>query len=536
MSPQQYIGGGSEPAPASSTTSQRISALVSAARGASTTSPASQHRNAAIVNDSAAASESASVPGPSAVKPARVQAPPGSANSTRRASSGQSRGRGKGKSAASPRAKATSATSSPAKKGKKKSGPKVNTESAPESTPSESPQAAPASSGSARVPWDGDAGGPGQQTSLDVLLEWLSEPDNFARLKGKDGSTRASCCSEISRLISSAGTKCARTADSVSDKITRVIAQFNELDRWLGETGQGLLDAAAAEEDPVSATAKAEANIQSWMNKTCPFYETLLPVLVDRASVRPRISFGTGDEHDPAVELLSQPRPPREVQYDDFEPDEQPLCGWQESDSEQRDTDANLSGTATTETALFTPAPKAAKEPAAKEPEALRAAKAVNKTEIKKKPGTASGSDSGHALGSAKSTSSSKRMSSFEANFDARGDKRLRMDTKAKDFEMRTLAFKEVAQRASSLTGEGLTRGEAFAAATQEFQTFMNTMSSGLLDADADEQNGSHSKGSKASKSAPDASKKKQKQRAIDPSDDDDLIALESDDFSDDFD
>ncbi|KAL9935722.1 hypothetical protein V8E36_005299 [Tilletia maclaganii] len=127
-------------------------------------------------------------------------------------------------------------------------------------------------------------------------------------------------------------------------------------------------------------------------------------------------------------------------------------------------------------------------------------------------------------------------MSSFEANFDARGDKRLRMDTKAKDFEMRTLAFKEVAQRASSLTGEGLTRGEAFAAATQEFQKFMNTMSSGLLDADADEQSGSHSKGSKASKLAPDASKKKQKQRAIDLSDDDDLIALESGDFSDDFD
>ncbi|KAL9937240.1 hypothetical protein V8E36_003649 [Tilletia maclaganii] len=535
MSPQQSIGSGSEPDPiadpaSSARTNTSISALVASARSAHpqrthvpvhASAPETQ---LSAGNDGGVNAPVASAHGPSAPKPkprrSASGAGAGQGNKAKFSSSGKVNTSARKPTDAAPAKAASKGSSVRNKKNSSSNGPAATkgTASGVEESAAEAGQPeAPTSSG--RVAWDSDAGGPGQQTSLDVLLEWLSDPDNYARLKGKDGCTRVSCCAEISGLIAQAGTKASRSVACISDKITRVVTQFNELELWLSETGQGLLDTAQAEPESKrpEAVAAAETSIKRWIEKTCPFYETLLPVLKDRASVRPGISFGTGDTDDVAVDLL---RARKELQYDAFEPGEMPLSGWDQTQSDQSQRDAASASTAAPTTAAASSTSSASGQPDQTKstdpsPSASGTALEATKTpQTKEMPLAGATSGSGRVIGGGTKPTKTKRMSAFESNFDARGDKRLRVDAKAKDFEMKTLAFEKVTNRASNLASVGgMSRKEAFATASQEFQTFMSSTGFSLLDDGEEEATGDARRaGSREKKPR----KSKGKARAID--------------------
>ncbi|KAK0519240.1 hypothetical protein OC835_007591 [Tilletia horrida] len=85
-------------------------------------------------------------------------------------------------------------------------------------------------------------------------------------------------------------------------KVRKLIDQVTEVERFLNETGQGLM--ADAREKGEEAEKLQETSLMAAVRKICPYYDVLLPVLKDRASVNPAFSHSTGDQDDPALAFL----------------------------------------------------------------------------------------------------------------------------------------------------------------------------------------------------------------------------------------
>ena len=84
---------------------------------------------------------------------------------------------------------------------------------------------------------DGLEGGP---SSMDILLEWITFDNNYARWKGDaDGASKQTLCCEIVGLMKEAGIHHRNAAD-VRTKISSLQTAYNKARDWLEHTGEGI--------------------------------------------------------------------------------------------------------------------------------------------------------------------------------------------------------------------------------------------------------------------------------------------------------
>ncbi|KAL7747508.1 hypothetical protein RI367_007100 [Sorochytrium milnesiophthora] len=126
--------------------------------------------------------------------------------------------------------------------------------------------------------WTKDAVTPGN-SSMDVLLEWMTSADNYSRWRGgaaQKGVRKEQICSEIVALMREKG----RDNDDVRHKIGDLERAYRKAADWLRQTGQGIL-----EQDP-----DAEATIEQAMRKRCTYYYQLDPLMRDLPSTQPLLT------------------------------------------------------------------------------------------------------------------------------------------------------------------------------------------------------------------------------------------------------
>ena len=96
---------------------------------------------------------------------------------------------------------------------------------------------------SANIPWDRDGadGVKDPNNSEAILVEWLSDFENFKKWKGDDvsGKTKTVICGEIADLINSKNVRKKRTAEMVKAKINTMLSLHKKAADWAANTGQG---------------------------------------------------------------------------------------------------------------------------------------------------------------------------------------------------------------------------------------------------------------------------------------------------------
>jgi hypothetical protein len=125
---------------------------------------------------------------------------------------------------------------------------------------------------------DGANGPDDPANSERILLDWILEPGNYAKYRGKGnkGTTKVQFCQRIATKINSGGVKVQRDQKQVINKIKHMEDTFRRAyDFSNTETGAGLMEEGTFEEE---------------VHKICPYYSDLLDIMSDRASAKPKAS------------------------------------------------------------------------------------------------------------------------------------------------------------------------------------------------------------------------------------------------------
>lgn len=87
--------------------------------------------------------------------------------------------------------------------------------------------------------WDAD-GVDGGKCSIDVLLDWITNPRNYQRWKGGGSrETKETLCGEIVSLLNQNGITSRKKAD-VRTKVQELINDYAKATDWLHRTGEGI--------------------------------------------------------------------------------------------------------------------------------------------------------------------------------------------------------------------------------------------------------------------------------------------------------
>jgi hypothetical protein len=119
--------------------------------------------------------------------------------------------------------------------------------------------------------WNND-GVDGGKSSIDIVLEWISEPRNFSRWKGGvSKETKDSLCSEILAIMREAGIS-ARNKGDIRTKIQEIINDYNKASDWLRRTGEGIM-----QEDSPNASRTIEGISSLYASfPSVPFHHMLI--------------------------------------------------------------------------------------------------------------------------------------------------------------------------------------------------------------------------------------------------------------------
>ncbi|KAE8237282.1 hypothetical protein A4X03_0g9170, partial [Tilletia caries] len=131
------------------------------------------------------------------------------------------------------------------------SGLTLSSTNAAESTQSTSvPASAKAKAkGDPQPQWKNDALGPGCPSSHTIVLNWLNESSNYERWKGSEGDTQTALASDIQQEIIQNKCRAERSVATIVEKIKAMEKAFRAANDWRLQTGQGILDDAAAQDD-----------------------------------------------------------------------------------------------------------------------------------------------------------------------------------------------------------------------------------------------------------------------------------------------
>ncbi|WAQ83445.1 hypothetical protein PtA15_3A816 [Puccinia triticina] len=108
------------------------------------------------------------------------------------------------------------------------------------------------------VPWDRD-GVDGGNSSMDIVLEWLSSDSNYQQWRGdlEEGKTKKSLCSEILQIMIVSG-----ITHRITQKISDLQSLYNTARDWKRNTGAGIL-----ESDAVNGVKTVEVGRSSTKNR-----------------------------------------------------------------------------------------------------------------------------------------------------------------------------------------------------------------------------------------------------------------------------
>ena len=118
-------------------------------------------------------------------------------------------------------------------------------------------------SGGGRLTWTNDAKDETPNvTSQQVVINWLTDEDNYIKFRGKDQKfTKKHYCEIIAIKINHL-TKSTRTDAQVLTKIASMEDSWRSCNDWINNTGQGVL------KNPEEGQAAFDAVVA----KRCPFY------------------------------------------------------------------------------------------------------------------------------------------------------------------------------------------------------------------------------------------------------------------------
>ena len=131
--------------------------------------------------------------------------------------------------------------------------------------------------GVSSVSWhnDGKNGVDDPNSSLKILLDWLTVPENFQKYRGdnKTGLAKSRICSNLAKAMNDAGVRNPRDGPSVRAKIGRMEAAFKKAHDWAGNTGVGVLE------------SEGDDSFNAALLRYCPQYFILLPLMANRSSI-----------------------------------------------------------------------------------------------------------------------------------------------------------------------------------------------------------------------------------------------------------
>jgi hypothetical protein len=151
-----------------------------------------------------------------------------------------------------------------------------------------------------RLLWgrDGKNGENDPNSSEAILLNWLTEADNYNRYRGKgnEGETKIEFCQDVANIINAAGVVKNRSADDVKKKIETLEKQMRKAAEWASQTGAGLMESG-------NQTA-----FRDYITKICEHYYILEPVWGDRVGLLPeQTSDSIFDENGAIVVHIRDP-------------------------------------------------------------------------------------------------------------------------------------------------------------------------------------------------------------------------------------
>jgi hypothetical protein len=132
-------------------------------------------------------------------------------------------------------------------------------------------------------------GGP---SSLDVLVEWMTEEGNYNRYKGgpgQKGENRNTILGQIELLMKNNFLE-HRKKDSIGAKISNIEGQFRDVYSFLNKTGQGLGNGTAVGDEA--------DNLKATMLKICPLYYKLKDIMQDRPTLNAKVTTSSLDSYE----------------------------------------------------------------------------------------------------------------------------------------------------------------------------------------------------------------------------------------------
>ncbi|KAK0560408.1 hypothetical protein OC861_006289 [Tilletia horrida] len=330
-----------------------------------------------------------------------------------------------------------------------------------------------------RYNWDNDAAEPGLQTSLSVLLSWLTDANNYEKYMGANGKNPTKCAREIQSLVEEAGCRGKRKAWAIIEKVIRTLkSQFIAAEKWLDETGKGRLEEAQDQGEVRYGAVKTA--VMAKVYQICPNYDALCSVFKDRAGVNPAFSHSTGDASDPAAAAVQRLAAGAQSQATVDQTGSSPEVfypGWENSqdgeDRQEEGLDEEPTAGPPSQPSLTQSAPFLGDGTSGSTTGSLP--RGLLQTS-NASPGSSQGTGLvGRAKRAAAKAKGSKRMSAIEKGINERGNKRLKLERKVKQKELAGQAFQHITTRAQFLQEHGQTSSAAFKQATKEYKTHMKT-------------------------------------------------------------
>lgn len=136
--------------------------------------------------------------------------------------------------------------------------------------------------GRERKLWETDRVSIDGKSSLDVLLAWVTKHGNYDRWRGgaKQDTTKEAMCQEIVGLLHSHRLVHRHTRD-VCSKPNDLERSFREAVDWRSRTEEGILRERGED---------GESDVRSQLLRLCKHFDTLAPIMLERASSQPHFT------------------------------------------------------------------------------------------------------------------------------------------------------------------------------------------------------------------------------------------------------
>ncbi|KAL0089867.1 hypothetical protein F4703DRAFT_1975296 [Phycomyces blakesleeanus] len=160
--------------------------------------------------------------------------------------------------------------------------------------------------------WDNDNGD--KPSSIQILINWLTDVSNYSRWKGGDssGKTKEVLCSEIREIMVENDITNWSNGD-ICSKIQYLHDKFKDVTDFLNGTGQGILNDI---NESCKTPEEAAKTLEEKVKQKCTYYYDLKCVMLHRPSVNPPFPMTSGDPIDVSG-VYKEARSHEEVEAED---------------------------------------------------------------------------------------------------------------------------------------------------------------------------------------------------------------------------